>query len=311
MGLVLVWALGGLLAATAQADTFKLTDGATLEGEIVSATEQGVVLRLADGGYSSRVGWDKLSQEDLKRLAKSPKYARFAEGLVLDEEPAAKKQQAKPPVVIRSVENRLERPARPSLLGGLFGSGLGLLVLLVLYAANIWAAYEVAVFRAQPVALVCALAAVVPMIPQIVFLAMPTKMPATEAAPWETGADTGAAAEPEPKIGAGLKLAQAPESAEEARKPAEPTVFKRGDFMFNRRFFETRFSNFFTLVRRDKDKGVMLVIKTSRASYTANRITRITANEMHLEVSRGAATEEVTVPFVEIQEVQLVSGGAR
>jgi len=36
-----------------------------------------------------------------------------------------------------------------------------------------------------------------------------------------------------------------------------------------------------------------------------NRITRIAANDMHIEVRKGAATSEVPIAFVEIQEIQL------
>ena len=35
------------------------------------------------------------------------------------------------------------------------------------------------------------------------------------------------------------------------------------------------------------------------------RITRISANDMHLQVQKGHASEELMVPFIEIQEVQL------
>jgi len=37
----------------------------------------------------------------------------------------------------------------------------------------------------------------------------------------------------------------------------------------------------------------------------AQRITRIAANDMHIEVAHGAARQEVMVPFGEIQEIQL------
>jgi len=35
------------------------------------------------------------------------------------------------------------------------------------------------------------------------------------------------------------------------------------------------------------------------------RITRIAANELHLQVQKGHASEEVMIPFIEIQEVRL------
>jgi hypothetical protein len=301
-----------MAAMFARGETFSLVDGSRLEGEIVSATEKGAVIRLPDGKYSDRVAWEKLAQDSLRSVAGNPKFARFVQGLVMeDEEEQQKKKPAKPAIVVKPVETRLDRPANPALIGGFFGSAVGWLVILALYAANLWAAYEVALFRAQPVGLVCGAAALVPIIPQIIYLSLPTRMPASETAIAAEGALPGdAGADAAPKLGAGLKIAYDAPPEEEDRAPAQPTIFKRGEFMFNRRFFETRFTNFFTLVRRDKDKGAVLVIKTSRAEYTAQRITRITANDMHIEVAKGSATEEVPVSFVEVQEVQLRPGGA-
>jgi hypothetical protein len=155
------------------------------------------------------------------------------------------------------------------------------------------------------------LAAVVPVIPQIIYLSMPTRMPKPEVVHGGEAAAGAPSAEPEVKYGANLKIAHEAAAAETATKATEPTVFKRGEFMFNRRFFETRFTNFFTLVRRDKDKDTLLVIKTGRNAYTANRITRITANEMHIEVPKGSGTEEISISFTEVQEVQLRQSGAR
>ncbi len=315
LALVLAIVVGGLAVSLVHAETFNLVDGSTLDGEIVSGSDKGAVIRLSDGKYADRTPWEKLSQDDLKKLARNPKFAKYVQPFVEeDEAEVQKKKPAKPPIVVKPVETKLQRPANPSVIGGLFGSPVGWFILFLLYGANIWAAYEVAIFRAQPLGLVCGLAAVVPIIPQIVFVSMPTRMPKSEE---ELAAEAGAlpvdgAAPEEAKIGAGLKIAhETPEAEAAAAAPAAPTVFKRGEFMFNRRFFETRFTDFFGVVRRDKSKGAVLVIKTSKAEHHATRITRITANEIHIEVLRGAQAEEVGVSFVEIQEVQQRSGGAR
>jgi len=83
---------------------------------------------------------------------------------------------------------------------------------------------------------------------------------------------------------------------------APPEVFTRGQFTFNRRFFETRFPKFFGVFRgADKDK--VLAIKSARREHVADRIVRITANDVVVQVTHGTASEEVTIPFVEIQEV--------
>src|SRR5439155_5085819 len=102
----------------------------------------------------------------------------------------------------------------------------------------------------------------------------------------------------------GLRLAHA--EAEPA-KPALParTTFQRGQFTFNRRFFETKFPGFFGVIRRDADRDMVLVIKSARGQHTGQRISRITGNDLHLQVQHGAASEEVMIPFQEIQEIHL------
>jgi hypothetical protein len=75
--------------------------------------------------------------------------------------------------------------------------------------------------------------------------------------------------------------------------------------MFNRRFFETKFPNFFGVVRREADKDMVLLVKTPRGQFEVNRITRIAPNDLHFEVLQGAARQEVMVPFGEIQEITL------
>ena len=74
--------------------------------------------------------------------------------------------------------------------------------------------------------------------------------------------------------------------------------------MFNRRFFETKFPGFFGVVRRDAEKDMIIFIKAARGQYIAERISRISANDIHAQVRKGQASEEVMIPFTEIQEVQ-------
>jgi hypothetical protein len=90
-----------------------------------------------------------------------------------------------------------------------------------------------------------------------------------------------------------------------AAKLPQTQVFKRGQFTFNRRFIETKFSAFFGAIRRGDDKDLVLVVKSMRGEYVATRISRIAANDMHLDVHKGGASQEVQIPFVEIQEIQL------
>jgi hypothetical protein len=296
--------LCGLLAAGLRAETFELTDGQTVTGDIVSANENGLLLNLGDGKYE-RTAWTRLSQAALKKLEKNPKTAAFVEPFIeIPQEERIKKTE----VVIKDAE-RLALPPRGSLLGALFGSSVGLLGLLLIYAANLYAAYEISVVRAYPPALVCGVSAVAPFIGPAVFLCLPTRIvSAEEYKPAEARAAQMAAeaAEAAAAPAAGGTAYPPPDAAAPAA-PALPQtqVFPRGKFTFNRRFFETKFSGFFGLVRRDPEKDMVLVFKTARGEYVASRITRIAANELHAEVRKGAASQEVAINFTEIQEVQL------
>jgi hypothetical protein len=296
--------LCGLLVGRGHAETFELIDGQKLTGDIVSYNESGLQLNLGDGKYE-RTAWAKFSQADLKKLRQTAKIAPFVEPFIeIPQEERAKKTE----VPLKEVE-RLEHPAKGSLLGALVGSSVGLVSLILIYLANLYAAYEISVVRAYPAALVCGVTAVAPFIGPVVFLCLPTRI--ASAVEWKpgqarahapvTGEITPEAATPESGLNA------APPEAAKAAAPALPQtqVFQRGQFTFNRRFFETKFAGFFGLVRRDPEKDMVLIFKTARGEFIANRITRITANDLHVEVRKGTATQEAAVAFLDIQEIQL------
>src|SRR5262245_36565570 len=183
---------GVLLAGSAGADTYTLANGENITGELLisSANDAGVQIRTGEGKYE-KVAWDRFSQEDLKKFVQVKKMEPFVEPFIeITPEEKIKRTEVnvKQPV-------RLERPAGKSLFGAMFSSGLGLFIILLLYAANIFAGYEVSIFRAQPVALVCGVSAVLPLIGPIIFLCMPTKVtPVPET--WETAPPAGAQAAP-------------------------------------------------------------------------------------------------------------------
>lgn len=297
---------GGLMALSVHAETYQLSDGTSLTGSIISFNENGPVLRLEDGKYSDRVAWSKFSQDNLKKFQADPKIAALVEPFIeVSQEEAAKKTEPPP----RKDPPRLERPAKQALLVAMLSSSLGLMVGLLLYAANIYAGYEVAIYRAQQPALVCGVAAIAPVIGPIIFLCISTKPGEPEqvaqevvAAQAQRFAVTESEPTPEEQHARGLHLAQAAH-AESGGIPA-PQVFPRGQFMFNRRFFETKFPGFFSVVRRAEDRDMVLLFKTARGQYVGRRIARITAAELHLQVQQGAASQEVMIPFAEIQEVQ-------
>ena len=319
--LIVALLVGGLLTGAAYAETFKFNNGDTLTGEVLtgSANYAGVQIKVGEGKYE-RVPWTSFSQEDLKKFAKAPKLAPLVEPFIeITQEEKIKKTE----VNIKQPA-RLERPAPQSLLGALFSSGLGLFVMLLLYAANIYAGYEVSIFRARPTALVCGVSAVLPLAGPIIFLSMPTKKAPVEET-WQPTPDAAAqgavadAVNPMQAAGAdhptGLKLAASEpsdavklgqfEGGEDKAALPPTTTYQRGQFTFNRRFIETKFPGFFGVIRRDADRDMVLVIKCSRGEYIGQRISRIAANDLHLQVQRGHATEEVMIPFVEIKEIQV------
>ena len=150
---ILAYALSG---AAAWADTFKLLTGETVTGEVLAAAanDAGLQVRVGEGDYR-RIPWASFNQDDLRQFAQNKKLEPFVEPFVeVSQEEKIKKTEVnlkEPP--------RLALPPRQSVLGALCSSGFGLLIVLLLYAANLFAAYEVSILRAQPVALVCGVSA--------------------------------------------------------------------------------------------------------------------------------------------------------
>lgn len=301
----IAWCWLALWAYSARADSFQLNDGRTVVGEILvsSANDVGMKVKTGDGIYE-QISWSDLTQGALKELAQKPKFAPFVEPFIeIPQEERLKKTDVTPKDV-----PRLHLPPKGSLLTGLLGSSVGTVVLLIIYGANIFAGYAIAKVRAYPVALVCSLAALAPIAAPVLFLCLPTRLPIPE----ETAPTTPKAEEPATSSFAGdPAAAQHPSSLHFAEQPQSPAelpeteIFQRGKFTFNRRFIETKFAPFFGVVRHGEHKDFVLQLKTVRGEYTATRITRIAANDMHVEVHKGSASSEIIVPFGEIQEIQL------
>jgi len=331
--------LWGLLTGVARADSFQLLDGSTITGDVVSGDENGIRFRLPDETYSKPVPWTNFSQEDLKKFTEDPKYQRFKLGQYAStyvEETQEEKRQKTDVGQIKEPP-RLKRPDAGSFFGAMVSSQVGFFVLVVLYAAGIYAGYEVALFRRRPKGLVCGLAAIpgFGFVSSIIFLSLPEQQLTAAEESYLPEAATPAAAPASPTFTVpGMPAAQpeqvAAEHAEQAgeheheaapdthglhlahspaapSKPAlpQPQIFQRGAFMFNRRFFETKFPGFFGVVRRDADKDLILFFKAARGQYIVERISRISANDLHAQIRTAHATEEVMIPFTEIQEVQL------
>jgi hypothetical protein len=302
---LVVFALVGFGASVATAATFVLNDGSTLTGEPISYNAQGVVMKTADGNFAPRAGWTNFTQEALKELAKDPKAKVFVEPFLDIEEPEADK---KPALQIKpKPHDRLDRPDPKAGMGAMFSSPIIIVLFLLLYVGNIYAALEIAVFRNYHPGLVCGIAAVAPVLGPVIFLCIPTRLQKSHD---ELAAESMAQHTPEEVQLAythpgGQEGAEGDAAADAA--PAQPkiTTYQRGQTTFNRRFFETKFSGFLRMVPGDAEKDKVIYIRSSRGEHVGNRLTRIQPNELFLQVQKGDATADVIIPFNEIFEIQI------
>jgi hypothetical protein len=193
-------------------------------------------------------------------------------------------------------------------MGAMFSSPLSIVLFLLLYAGNIYAAFEIAIFRNYHPGLVCGIAAVAPILGPAIFLCLPTQLQKSHD---ELAAESMAEHAPEEHQlsythpgGHGAE-AEAAEAAAQAAAQPKVTVYQRGQTTFNRRFFETKFAGFLRMVPGDAEKDKVIYIKSARGEHTGSRLTRIQPNELFLQVQKGDATADVIIPFNEIVEIQI------
>lgn len=324
-----------LFCSATFAATYTLTDGSQISGQMSwdTANGNGVVFHPDSGATPTIMDWEKFNQDSLKQLlAEAPEKAKeFIQPLIEEPLDAKAKQREEQ---INDLNKRIKEPPKATLpkqnigFRAIFSSPIGLFMFFVIYCAQIFAAYEVAIFRNQSCGLVCGLAAVpfLGILSPIIFLALPTNLtpqepevaavPA-EAAPVEGGhsAPVAATAEvanplaPEPGVAhSHLHLshggAEAPAAAPAPALP-QPIVFRRGDFSFNRRFFETKLASFFRLVPSEADKDMVVFMKTARGEFTGKRIVNINQNDMTLQTFKDHATANEVIPFTDVFEVQI------
>lgn len=296
--------LSFLMSQAATAATFRLANGNTLEGELTSADEEGLVVQLTVGGFSSRTPWINVSQETLRELAQDPEIRDFVEPFIEPTAEELKTRRERKDIVVRPVPTRFERPAEPpGFFAGLL-SPIGVLLLVILVAANLYAAFEVALYREQSVPVVCVVSFFLPLLGPIIFLALPSQSQSSEEA-YEVPAEVaGAAARKTTGMVAakpsGLSLAAA-EKAGPGAAHSQPQVYNRGDHTFNRRFFESKFPGFFRVVAGEAEKDLVLVFKCVKNEYVGKRISRISSNELHLQLLNS--TTEVSIAFNDVTTV--------
>ncbi|MEO6033958.1 MAG: hypothetical protein ABIQ35_01755 [Verrucomicrobiota bacterium] len=312
------------------AGVYKLNDGQTLSGDPISFNETGLIVRQNDGAVSSRTPWSQFSQDSLKQIladAKNPKDKAFVEPLI---EETIEKETKRKEIAIKPVE----APARPTGSLGIFAgfsSPLFLVIFAVIYFANIYAAFEIAFFKNLTPAVVCGVAAVLPIIGPIIYLCLPghpdpmqgelyapTKPPEAlveeATVPLPTGEVSAAPLAgapgdsnplvPQPGSQGASRLKIAHEEPAAAPIPA-PVVFSKGEFSFNRRFFETKLAGFFRVVPSEAEKDMVIGIKSLRGDFVGKRISRVTQTELFLQVFKDNATHDEMIPFTEVQEVSI------
>jgi len=277
------------------ADTYSLADGGSVAGDVVKFDDNGIMLHTPEEAYTN-VTWARFSQDTLKQLSANAKLKAFVEPFIL---PTEAERPPKPVIQINAVV-RPELPASPSLFGGLFKSGLGLFILLAIYGANLYAAYEISIVKARVAAQVMGLAAVLPIIGPVIFLIMPMRVDAPPEEEVVAGAAPGAApgAKPQEQISIG-EASWKPQ--EEKEKKPEAQIYSRGKFTFNKRFIETRFPAFIGGAGGEQAKKFTMEVKTMKDHLIIEHIAQIGATEVIFETPKG----QVTVPMADIQEIKL------
>jgi hypothetical protein len=269
--------------------------GQKVMGRPVGFKDTHIQIALQGGGLTN-VPWGQLSQASLESLTRIKNYDAYARPFI---DPPAQRPPQGPRITIKEVA-RLERPAS----GGLFASPVMLLVFFLLYLANIYAAYEVAMYRQRNTAVVCGLAAVAPVIVPIIYMAMPGAMEqhmTEEVEGEETATEEGATEAPATEE----EAVPAEEAAAPANAEQQSTVYQRGQFTFNRRFFETKLAGFLKVVPGEAEKDMVLVITSSRGTYVGPRLTRVSPNDLTLHVVKAGVSQDVMLPFNEINQVTI------
>jgi len=282
--------------------SYPLSSGEVLTGEPVHFNAQGAVFKRSDGSFTSRTSWTNFTEAALKELGKDARAKPFVDQyLEAAEEDEPEAQRAA--ITVKPVE-RLDRSNPKAGIGAIFSSPLSIVLILLVWAANIYAAYEIALFRNYPWVLVCGIAAVAPVVGPVLFLCLPTYMKTEET---EEVVEAEHAHAEVPVTQTAVETSPLAPAAEAPAAPAGPgqTVYKRGQTTFNRRFFETKFANFLRVTPSEADKDLVLIIKSARGEYAGNRLVRINPNDFTLLVTKGGASNEVLIPYTEVQEVHL------
>jgi hypothetical protein len=300
--LAAVYLLGWVMALGLSGADYRLIDGTSMSGEIISADKDAFVLRLEGGGYSARTDWGKLTDESLLAMSKHPKAGKFVEPYVTL--PTAEEVRRERPAIKIVEPQRVTNPGGPKgALNAVLTPG-GLFFLGLMYLANIFFGFEVARYRWRSPVLVCGASAVLPIIGPLIFLAMPKWLPPEEvnATAEAMQAQTLTVADSGPSLVQQMGLRTG--GGEGKGRPSEelPRTFRKGEFTFNRRFFETQFEHFLPSASPEAAAGVVMDVTTPAGHLVANKINRMNATEVILQVVGG---EESHLEYGSILEITL------
>ena len=148
---------------------------------------------------------------------KDPKIQKFVADLI--EIQLEEKTNTRPAITLKPIQ-RIDKPSSEG-LRGLMGSPVGMLLLLLIYAANIYIAFEISVYRNYHPALVAGLAAVLPVLAPLVFICIPTRIP-----PTEEEYDPNAPPEQTPTLA--VKSSRPTPEAEQKAAASAETVYQKG-----------------------------------------------------------------------------------
>lgn len=291
---------------------FTMENGNVIEGTISVMDEESMVIQLTNGTFATRFDLVYLSQESLKYIQQEPDYIKKGYHNFVEPFIELPEEEIHPPEINVRQPERMVRPDGKDTFFSTLTTPIGLLILAVIYAGNLLAAFEIAVFRGRPIPLVCGVSAVLPFIGPILFVSLPSIE--AESNYEESFDDAGGAPAPEappepapapgtPSGKPGLGLAKGGAAGGGASGGLAGAVFSKDDTQFNRNFVETKFTEFFRVVPSPSIKNLVLAFKTVKREYVATRITRISGSDVHLQLQQGA--KEVSVAFGEIVRIEV------
>lgn len=345
---------GGDALSQEVSGTFKFKKGGDVTGRIGFVGQDGIIFKKENGGNTKRYGFHLFEEESLKALMKHPKVRPYGTRLLAPTGkggdgtgsmlPPAPKLKGLDPPQVGELEDRPELPESRSLLGALFGTGGGQIMLLLAWAANIWAGFHIGIYRRWNKWMVPGISAAAPIIAPIVFISMkpkklakkvsvaeeekkePAKVPVAKAKAKVVtsrpgagaGAAAGAAAGGAVRAasgaaaagsvpGGGAPLAAPPQPGAAAEpKALEAVAYVKGEVNINKRFIETKFAPFFKLIPDEPYRSAWLCFITTRGEFWAKRIPKISQMEVTIQCPQeGDTTRDQICQISDIKEIHL------